>query len=94
MNCVCDNCKQEIQIEAKDIKFKAIDELMVNVTYFECIHCDKKYIVSCIDKYILKEQRRYFKLVRENGKHDATIKALKNMKIHSDRLKDKVVNLL
>lgn len=33
MNCVCDNCKQEIQIEAKDIKFKAIDELMVNVTY-------------------------------------------------------------
>ncbi|SCI45591.1 Uncharacterised protein [uncultured Clostridium sp.] len=94
MNCICDNCKQEIQIEAKDIKLKSIDELMVNVTYFECSRCNKKYIVSCVDKYILKEQRRYLKLGRGNGKYEATIKALKNMKIHSDRLKYKVISLL
>ncbi len=92
MNCICDNCKQEIHIEAQDIKNKIIDN--IEVSYFECKYCNNKYITTCIDDYIKKEQNRYLKLGRRNGKYEATKKALKNMKIHSGRLKLKVINLI
>lgn len=92
MNCICDNCEQEIHIEAKDIKNKIIDN--IEVSYFKCKYCNDKYITTCIDDYIKKEQKRYFKLSRMNGKHEATLKALENMKVHSDRLKLKVIKLL
>ena len=94
MKCICDNCEQEFLLEAKDINHRAIDELMINVSYFECSNCKQKYIIECVDQYILKEQRRYLRLSRQNGKNESTMKALKNMKVHSDRLKLKVIDLL
>ena len=48
-------------------------------------------MISCIDEYIMKEQRRYQKLNSDNNKADA-LKCLKNMKVHSDRLKNKIIN--
>lgn len=49
MKCICDNCEQEFLLEAKDIKHRAIDELMINVSYFECSNCKQKYIIECVD---------------------------------------------
>nr|WP_302417069.1 hypothetical protein [uncultured Romboutsia sp.] len=94
MDIKCDKCEQEFLLERKDIKHRAIDELMINVSYFECSNCKQKYIIECVDQYILKEQRRYLRLSRQNGKYESTMKALKNMKVHSDRLKLKVIDLL
>lgn len=94
MKCICDNCEQEFLLEAKDIKHRYIDEVMIKVSYFECSYCNEKYITHCEDEYILKEQRRYFKLSKQNGEYNATMKALKNMKVHSDRLKLNIIDLL
>lgn len=94
MNIKCDKCDQEFLLKSKDIKHRDIDELMINVSYFECSNCKQKYITSCVDEYILKEQRRYLRLSRQNGKCESTMKALENMKVHSDRLKLKVIDLL
>lgn len=90
MDIKCDKCEQEFLLERKDIKHRAIDELMINVSYFECSNCKQKYIIECVDQYILKEQRRYKKLSDRNKK----LKCLNNMKVHSDRLKLKVIDLL
>lgn len=94
MKCICDNCEQQFLLEAKDIKHRVIDDLMINVSYFECSNCKQKYITECVDQYILKEQRRYLRLARHNGKYESTMKALENMKVHSDRLKSKIINKL
>lgn len=85
----CDKCNEEFILDDNDIKHKLIDYMLVNVTYFECSNCNEKYIVSCEDKYILKEQRRYKKL-KESNDNAKAIKCLNNMKLHSDRLKEKV----
>lgn len=84
----CNKCDKEFSIEAKNIKTIIIDN--IKVQYFECKHCKEKYITSCIDDYIDKEQIRYKKL----NEHNKRSKCLKNMKIHSDRLKDKVEDKL
>lgn len=93
MNLKCDKCNEEFILDDKDIKCKSLDDVLINVTYFECSNCNEKYIVSCEDKYILKEQRRYKKL-KESNDNAKAIKCLNNMKLHSDRLKLKVINLL
>ena len=90
MDIKCDKCEQEFLLERKDIKHRAIDELMINVSYFECSNCKQKYIIECVDQYILKEQRRYKKLSDSKKK----LNCLNNMKTYSDRLKFKVIDLL
>ncbi len=89
-NIKCDKCNKEFSLEAKDIKHRAIEELMINVSYFECSNCKQKYITECIDQYILKEQRRYNKLSDRKMK----LNCLNNMRVHSDRLKAKIINML
>lgn len=90
MKCICDKCEREFLLESEYIKHRAIDALMINVSYFECSNCKQKYITECVDQYILKEQRRYKKLSDRNKK----LKCLNNMNVHSDRLKLKVIDLL
>lgn len=90
MNIKCDKCCEEFSLENKDIITKEIDNLHISVRYFECKHCSEKYITECIDNYISKEKRRYEKLTD----NDKKIKCLSNMKLHSDRLKLKVIDLL
>ena len=41
MDIKCDKCEQEFLLERKDIKHRAIDELMINVSYFECSTVNK-----------------------------------------------------
>ena len=91
-NLNCDCCNKEFILEAQDIKIKIIDD--VEVSYFECKHCNYKYITTCIDDYIRKEQRRYQKLIKSIDKVDKTQKCLRNMKLHSDRLKAKIIDKL
>lgn len=101
MKVICDECNKEFFIETEDlIETKlTIDNKKVSTTWFKCSHCNKKYITSCIDDYIEKEQRRYEKLVdnckkNKTSNQDRRIKCLNNMKTHSDRLKLKVIGLL
>lgn len=88
----CDNCTNEIILSEDIIIETDIDG--IEVKYFECLECTEKYIISCIDDYIRKEQRRYFKLKQEAGRSDDAIKCLNNMKLHSDRIKLKVKDKL
>ncbi|MGL5330188.1 MAG: hypothetical protein ACRDD7_13035 [Peptostreptococcaceae bacterium] len=83
----CDICNNEFILEAHNIQTKIIDN--VEIIYFECRHCSYKYITTCIDDYIRKEQRRYQKLIKDIDNVDKTHKCLNNMKLHSDRLKIK-----
>lgn len=87
-NLNCDCCNKEFILEAKDIKTRIIND--VEVSYFECKHCKHKYITTCIDDYIRKEQRRYNRLTDKDKK----LKCLQNMKRHSDTLKLKIKDKL
>lgn len=90
----CDHCNNKFRLEAKDINTKVIDDVEVN--YFECNHCKHKYITTCTDKYILKLQVEYKKLVKEKAelirdtvrsrhihitKYDKKIKAIDTKKL-------------
>lgn len=83
-NIVCDKCNKEFSLEAKDLESKIVDD--TEVQYFECKHCNHKYITACIDSYNRKELRRYNRL----SDSDKKLKCLQNMKTHSDMLKDKI----
>ena len=89
MIVICDQCNNSFNIEKEDLKDKMIDN--IKVTYFECRECNHKYVTSCVDEYIMKEQRRYQKLIKDINKADKSQKCLRNMKLHSDRLKKKVL---
>lgn len=84
----CNKCNKEFSVEAKNIKTKIVGN--IEVQYFKCKYCNEKYITSCIDDYIEKEQTRYKKLNEYNKRS----KCLKNMKMYSERLKDKVKDKL
>lgn len=62
-NIKCDKCNKEFSLEVRDINTKAIDD--IQVSYFECKHCNHKYITTCVDNYIIKEQRRYQNIFKE-----------------------------
>lgn len=61
----CDKCNEEFSLEAEDIKTKVIDEVLITVSFFECPHCQHKYITSCVDNYIRKEQIRYKNIIKD-----------------------------
>lgn len=71
----CDKCNKEFSLDAEDIKTKIIDN--IEVQYFECKHCDEKYIIICTDDYIIKEQQRY-KCITDDIQ--ALVRAIKNNK--------------
>lgn len=91
----CDICDNEFMISKEKVINQKINEIDIN--YFECIRCNHKYISSCYDSYILKEQRRlknlYKKISSEvdvNKKSELIHKSqklLNHLKVHSDRLK-------
>nr|DAF09369.1 MAG TPA: MqsA [Caudoviricetes sp.] len=89
MLVICDQCNHSFTIEKENIRNILIND--IEVTYLECKECNHKYVISCIDEYIMKEQRRYQKLIRDNNKGDS-LKCLMNMKVHSNRLKNKIIN--
>lgn len=111
-NIKCDKCNKEFSLEVRDINTKVIDD--IQVSYFECKHCNHEYITTCRDKYIDKEYIRHQRLKQEIDSLEALrrkdsrftykhqeeliklkgkkLKCLKNMKAHSDRLKDKIKN--
>lgn len=64
-NIKCDKCNKEFSLEADDIKTKVIDEVLITVSFFECPHCQHKYITSCVDSYIRKEQIRYKNIIKD-----------------------------
>lgn len=90
MLVICDQCNHSFNIEEEDLKEKMIDD--IEVTYLECKECNHKYVTSCVDEYIMKEQRRYQKLIKDINKTNKSQKCLRNMKLHSDRLKKKLLN--
>ena len=47
---VCDDCKHEFELVEEALKTVRIDN--VDITYFECNNCNKKYIAHCKDKYL------------------------------------------
>lgn len=59
-NIICDKCNKEFNLEAEDLKSKTIDD--IHVMYFECKHCNYKYITTCRDSYIDREYVRHQKL--------------------------------
>lgn len=95
-NIICVECNKEFTLEAKDIKTKAIDEVLITISFFECPQCHRKYIVSCTDSYIRKEQIRYQNITKDIQKlvrtvtrekkpnvtqYDKSIKELKDKKL-------------
>lgn len=95
----CDICTKEFEITKDNILTKNIDG--IKVQYFICEHCGFRYIVSCIDSYIAKEQRRLEKLDKLisitkfiEKQRELRLKANKlihHMKTHNDRLKAQVL---
>lgn len=91
----CDICDNEFTISEEKIQKKKVKYIEVN--YFECENCNHKYITSCYDDYILKEQRRLkkldekivseFDISKKKKLINKSQKLLKHLKIHSDRLK-------
>ena len=47
---VCDDCKREFELVEVALKTVRVDN--VDITYFECDNCNKKYIAHCKDKYL------------------------------------------
>lgn len=115
LTLICDKCSKEFTLEAKDIKHKTINK--IEVQYFECEHCNEKYITICSDDYIVKEQQRYkcitndvqelARVIVNNNKINSTehnkklnelvdkqSRCLENIKLHSGRLKLKVIGLV
>lgn len=70
-NIVCDKCNKQFNLEAKDLKYKVVDDILVQ--YFECKHCNHKYITTCRDNYIDKEYIRHQNL-------DKDIKSLESLR--------------
>lgn len=95
MKVKCDICDIEFEINNPAMKVKNVNGIEVN--YFECNNCNHKYITSCYDDYVLREQRKLKKLdekisVTTNGKEREKLiiksqKLLRHLKTHSDRLK-------
>lgn len=91
----CDICDVEFEIDNSKMKVKNVNDIEVN--YFECHKCNHKYITSCYDNYVLREQNKLKKLNEKisattNGKEREKLmiksqKLLKHLKTHSDRLK-------
>lgn len=102
MNVKCDICNIEFELNREKIKTITVNGIEVN--YFECNSCNHKYITSCYDDYVLREQRKLKKLdekisVTTNGKEREKLmiksqRMLKHLKTHSDRLKMDVQKLL
>lgn len=74
---ICDKCEKGFPIPDK-LKQKRIEK--VDVSYFECPHCEAKYITHCMDKRIKEGIRR--------GWNPRTLKRA------SDRLADKMKHKL
>ena len=97
MKVKCDICDVEFEIN-NPAKVKNVNG--IEVTYFECNSCNHKYIISCYDDYVLREQNKLKKLDEKisattNGKEREKLmiksqRLLKHLKTHSDRLKRSV----
>lgn len=95
MKVKCDICDVEFEIDNSKMKVKNVNGIEVN--YFECNKCNHKYITSCYDNYVLREQKKLKKLDEKiattiDGKEREKLiiksrKLLKHLKTHSDRLK-------
>ncbi len=102
MKVKCDICDIEFEINSFEIKVKNVNGIKVN--YFECHKCNHKYVTSCYDNYVLREQKKLKKLDEKisattNGKEREKLmiksqRMLKHLKTHSDRLKMDVQKLL
>lgn len=81
MKVTCNECNKSFEIKCKT---KVIDD--IEVTYFKCTKCNHLYIISCVNDYIKKEQRRYKKL------NNKTLLKMcsKNIMLHNNRLKNKL----
>ena len=60
MKVKCDICDVEFEIDNSKMKVKNVNDIEVN--YFECHKCNHKYITSCYDNYVLREQNKLKKL--------------------------------
>ena len=49
MKLICDDCKKEFTIKKKNIKTEKLFN-KVERTYFYFTKCDKKYLISYVDK--------------------------------------------
>lgn len=98
MKVKCNICDIEFDLSGEKIKVKNVNG--IEVTYFECNSCNHKYITSCYDDYVLREQKKLKKLDEKisettNGKEREKLmiksqRLLKHLKTHSDRLKRSV----
>lgn len=102
MILICDICTKEFEITKDNILTK--DVAGIEVKYFLCEHCGFRYITSCIDSYMVKEQRRLKKLdiqiassKSNDNKQELILKSqklLKHLKTHHERLKEQVLKEL
>ncbi|WP_297991489.1 hypothetical protein [uncultured Clostridium sp.] len=60
MKVLCDDCKKEFTIKKKNIKTEKLFN-KVERTYFCCPKCDKKYLISYVDK----EKKENIKSLKE-----------------------------
>ncbi|NFJ83916.1 transglycosylase [Clostridium botulinum] len=85
----CDGCKKDFEI---DIKIKYYHDL--EIQYFICPHCNKKYTYAVIDNYI-REKRKELNNIKEKLKQctkekqvnkliKEQQKIIRNMKQYSD----------
>ena len=81
MIVTCNECSKEFEVECKT---KIVDD--IEVTYFKCIECNQIYVISCVNDYIKKEQRRFKRLTNKT-----LLKIChKNIRLNSNRLKSKL----
>ena len=94
----CDICNTEFIISKESILKKSIDD--IKVEYFKCPECEEVFIITCIDSYVEREQRKLKSLdekisntINTHERERLIIKSqrkLKHLKTQSDRLKDEV----
>ena len=71
MKVKCDICDIEFDLSGEKIKVKNVNG--IEVTYFECNSCNHKYIISCYDDYVLREQNKLKKLDEKISAADSTV---------------------
>jgi hypothetical protein len=72
MKVICNDCKKEFAIKKKNIKTEKLFNT-VERTYFCCPKCNKKYVISYVDKEIKKNNKRFKNLKGEFLRKELTV---------------------
>lgn len=88
MKVICKECNKEF-ITKEDMLKESYLGAMKTEVYFNCTHCEKKYLV-CINSQITRRLMRKIKLYESTGDKIKLEDARKKLKTEMDKLNGKI----